>query len=288
MSILPQLIANSVIAGATYVLITLGFNLIYGATKFINIAHGVIAAVGGYTVFFLSRSWGAGFAWSVVAGVIFAGIIGYGMNRLIFVPLRRRKASNLVLFIASLGAFTVIQAVLAMLFTAQFQILNPPPLLEGVYQFAGAAMSRVQVAIILSAAILFAGLALVLKYTAFGKAVRAISDDEEVAKMVGVDTDRVIGRVFFVGSAIAGLAGVLIGFDIGLQPTMGLTILLQGAVSSIIGGIGNIYGGVLGSFVLGFAENFGIWKIASEWKPAISFGILALFLIFRPEGIIKK
>lgn len=288
MGILPQLLANSIVAGATYTLITLGFNLIYGTTKFINMAHGALAAVGGYTVFFLTRGWGAGVLGSAVAGIIFAGVVGYAINRTIFTPLRRRKASNLVLFIASLGVFTVIQAVLAMLFTPQFQTLSFPAAFQGVYQFAGAAVSQVQVVIILCAVLFFAGLALVLKYTAFGRAVRAISDDEEVARMVGVDTDRVIGRVFFIGSAIAGLAGILIGFDVGLQPTMGLLVLLQGAISSIIGGIGNIYGGVLGSFLLGFAENFGIWKIAGEWKVAISFGLLILFLIFRPEGIIKK
>lgn len=288
MGILPQLVVNSVIAGATYTLITLGFNLIYGTTKFINMAHGAVAAVGGYTVFFLTRTMGAGVLLSIVAGVVFAGLIGYGMDKIVFTPLRKRNASNLVLFIASLGIFTVIQAVLAMFFTSQFQTLDPVSAAQGVYQFAGAAVSRVQLIIIFSAAIFFVGLTLFLKYTNFGKAVRAISDDEEVARMVGINTDKVIGYVFFIGSAIAGLAGILIGFDVGIQPTMGLLVLLQGAISSIIGGIGNIYGGVMGSFLLGFAENFGIWKIAGEWKVAISFGLLILFLIFRPEGIMKK
>lgn len=288
MGILPQLVVNSVIAGATYTLITLGFNLIYGTTKFINMAHGAVAAVGGYTVFFLTRTMGAGVLLSIVAGVLIAGLIGYGMDKIVFTPLRKRNASNLVLFIASLGIFTVIQAVLAMFFTSQFQTLDPASAAQGVYQFAGAAVSRVQLIIIFSAAIFFAGLTLFLKHTNFGKAVRAISDDEEVARMVGINTDKVIGYVFFIGSAIAGLAGILIGFDVGIQPTMGLLVLLQGAISSIIGGIGNIYGGVMGSFLLGFAENFGIWKIAGEWKVAISFGLLILFLIFRPEGIMKK
>ena len=99
---------------------------------------------------------------------------------------------------------------------------------------------------------------------------------------------RSIGGTFFIGSCIAGLAGILIGFDTGIQPTMGLLVVLEGAISSIIGGIGNIYGGVLGSFLLAFAENFGIWKIAGEWKGAISLGILIIFLLFRPQGIFKK
>lgn len=288
MGILPQLVANSVIAGATYVLITLGFNLVYGATKFINMAHGAVAAAGGYAVFFLVRMHGMGALTSVAAGVLLAGLVGWALDRVVFRPLRRRKASNLTLFLASLGVFTVLQAVIAMLFTSQFQTLPLAPWMSRVHEVFGATITGTQLAIIAAGLIAFAGLHLALTKTRFGKAVRAVSDDEEVAKIVGINTDRVIGRVFFIGSSLAGLAGILIGFDTGLQPTMGLLVFLEGAISSIIGGIGNLYGGVLGSFLLGFVENFGIWKIASEWKPAITFALLILFLIFRPKGIVQR
>jgi branched-chain amino acid transport system permease protein len=132
------------------------------------------------------------------------------------------------------------------------------------------------------------GLGTALRMTMFGKAVRAINDDEEVAKMVGIDTDRIIGQIFFVGSAIAGLAGILIGFDTGLEPAMGMGLLFKGVIASVIGGIGNIYGGVAGAFMLGFVENFGIWKLPSEWKDAIAFSVLLVFLFFRPQGIFNK
>ena len=132
------------------------------------------------------------------------------------------------------------------------------------------------------------GLALLLKYTIFGKAIKAVNDDEEVAKIIGINTNKIIGRVFFIGSAIAGLSGILIGFDTGIEPTMGLGLLLKGVIASIIGGIGNLYGGVIGAFFLGFIENFGIWKISGEWKDAIAFALLIIFLLFRPQGIIKK
>jgi len=131
-------------------------------------------------------------------------------------------------------------------------------------------------------------LGLVLKKTMFGKAVSAVADDEEVAKIVGINTNKIIGMVFFIGSMIAGLAGIFVGFDTGIEPTMGMSLLLKGVIASIIGGIGNIYGGVLGAFLLGFVENFGIWKISGEWKDAIAFGLLIIFLLFRPSGILKK
>ena len=122
----------------------------------------------------------------------------------------------------------------------------------------------------------------------FGKSVRAVSDDEEVAKIVGINTERVIGWIFFIGSAVAGLAGILVGFDTGIQPTMGLNLLLKGIIAAIVGGVGNIWGALLGAILLGFVENFGIWKISGEWKDAIAFVLLILFLIFRPKGIIKS
>lgn len=286
MEILPQLILNSIITGAIYALLALGFNLIYGATKFFNLAHGALAVVGGYAVFFFYKIVGLNIVLAIMLGIAIAGIAGWGLDKLVFLPLRKRKASNLVLLVASLGAFIVIQAIIAILFTSQFQTLS-----QGswrIYAIFGATITGIQIVILLAGMAIMASLVLLFKKTMFGKTVRSISDDEEVAKIVGINTEKIIGYVFFIGSAIAGLGGILIGFDTGLEPTMGMNLLLKGVIASIIGGIGNIYGGALGAFLLGFAENFGIWKISGEWKDAIAFGILILFLIFRPRGIMNK
>lgn len=287
MDIVPQLIANSIIAGSIYSLVALGFNLIYDTTKFFNLAHGAVAVAGGYVVLFLTTTAGLGLILGVLLGILIAGLLGYALDKIIYLPLRRRRATEMVLLVASLGAFTVLQAIIAIFFTSQFQTLTRD--FNGAsYQIGGAIMTHIQVIIFISGIVIMGGLALMLRTTLFGKAVRAVSDDEEVAKIVGIDTDKIISRVFFIGSAIAGLAGILIGFDTGLEPTMGMSLLLKGVIGSIIGGVGNIYGGVLGSFLLGFAENFGIWKISGEWKDAIAFAVLIIFLFVRPQGIFKK
>ncbi len=286
--ILPQIILNSIIAGAIYTLVALGFNFIYGATKFFNLAHGVMAAISGYSVFYFAKTLGWNLWLAVIIGVLLAGLIGYGLDKVIYKPLRKRKASNMVLLVASLGAFTTLQAIIAILFTSQFQALSSKVGAQNIYEIAGGVITQTQLIILISAIAIMIGLALLLKYTMFGKAIRAISDDEEVSKIVGINTNKIIGYVFFIGSAIAGLAGILVGFDTGIEPTMGLGLLLKGVIASIVGGIGNIYGGVLGAFLLGFVENFGIWKISGEWKDAIAFTLLIVFLIFRPQGIIKK
>ncbi len=288
--IVPQLIANSVIAGAIYALIALGFNLIYGTTKFFNLAHGAVAACGAYTVFAILKIFAlpVNVVVTCVIGAVVAGSIGYGLDKFVYLPLRKRKASNMVLMVASLGAFTAIQAVIAILFTSQFQALESSGGVSGSVEVYGAIITHTQVVIIACGLAIMAVLGLVAKYTLFGKAVSAIKDDEEVARMVGIDTNKIIGRVFFIGSAIAGVAGILIGFDTGIEPTMGMNLLLKGTIASIIGGVGSLYGGFLGAFVLGFAENFGIWKISGEWKDAIAFVVLIIFLLIRPEGIVKK
>ncbi len=288
MEIIPQLILNSIIAGAIYSLIALGFNLIYGATKFFNLAHGVMAAIGGYSVFYFAKTLGWNLWLVVIIGVLLAGLIGYELDKIIYKPLRKRKASNMVLLVASLGAFTALQAIIAILFTSQFQVLSDKVGAQNIYEIFGGVITQTQLLILISVIVIMVGLALLLKYTMFGKAIKAISDDEEVSKIVGINTNKIIGYVFFIGSAIASLAGVLVGFDTGINPTMGLELLLKGIIVSIVGGVGNIYGGVLGAFLLGFVENFGIWKISSEWKDAIAFGLLIVFLIFRPRGIMNK
>ena len=288
MDIVPQLIANSIIAGAIYALIALGFNLIYGATKFFNLTHGVLAAIGGYAMLFFTKTAGLSIGISVILAIALTALIGWVLDRLIYKKLRERKASQMVFLVASLGAFTCLQAFLAILFTSQFQTLSVSSGDIQTFEIFGGIITYVQAIILASVIAIMIALGIFLKKSLFGKAVSAISDDEQVAKIVGINTERVIGWVFVIGSAIAGLAGILVGYDTGLEPTMGMSLLLKGVIASIIGGIGNVYGAVLGAFLLGFVENFGIWKISGEWKDAIAFTLLIIFLLARPQGILKR
>ncbi len=288
MEILPQLILNSIIAGSIYTLIALGFNLIYGATKFFNLAHGIMAAIGGYAVFYFAKTLGLEVYVAIILGITLAGLVGFGLDKFIYLQLRRRKASNMVLFVASLGAMTALQAVISILFSSRFKTLSGNVGTQKIFTILGGVITQTQLVILLSATLVMTGLVVFLYKTKLGKIVRAISDDEEVARTIGINTNKIIGYVFFIGSAITGFAGVLVGFDVGIEPTMGLSLLFKGVIASIVGGVGNIYGGVLGAFLLGFVENFGIWKISGEWKDAIAFALLITFLIFRPRGIMNK
>jgi len=288
MDIIPQLIVNSIIAGAIYAMIALGFNLIYGTAKFFDLGYGALTAVGGYSVFYFYKELGLNLYVSVLLGILIAGLVGFIVYKLVYGPLRTRKSSSMVLLVAALGVLTAVQAVIAILFTSQFQTLSMNAGAEQVYNIFGGVITETQVITLVLGLLIMVAMALVFRYTLFGKAIKAIGDDEDVSKIVGINTAKIVGWVFFIGSAIGGLAGIMIGFDTGIEPTMGLSLLLKGVIASIIGGIGNVYGGVLGAFLLAFIENFGIWKISGEWKDAIAFGVLILFLLFRPQGIMRR
>jgi len=288
MDIIPQLIVNSIIAGAIYAMVALGFNLIYGTVKFFDLGYGALATIGGYTVFYFYKGIGLNIYVALALGVLIAGSIGVLIYRLVYAPLRTRKSSSMVLLVASLGVMTALQAIVAIIFTSQFQTLSRNAGSENVYTIFCGVITQTQLVILILGLLIMTGIGLMFRYTLFGKAIKAVGDDEEVSKIVGINTTKVIGWTFFIGSAIAGLAGILVGFDTGIEPTMGMSLLLKGVIACIIGGIGNVYGGVLGAFLLAFIENFGIWQISGEWKDAIAFGVLIIFLLFRPQGILKR
>lgn len=152
----------------------------------------------------------------------------------------------------------------------------------------GAVITDIQILLFISSCLLLAALWAIVDRTKMGKAIRAVADDPVGASVSGIYPERVILYAFGIGSALAGMAGVLISLETNIEPTMGMNAILKGIIASIIGGIGSIPGAVLGGFFLGIIENLGIWKIQAGWKDTISFVVLILFLLFRPEGILGK
>lgn len=289
MEIFVQLTLNSLFIGALYTLIAIGFNLAYGTTKFFNMAHGSMAVIAAYGVFYFNSSLGLNIPLSIILSILLAGLIGVLLDKGIFLRLRKKQASNMILLVASLGLFTLIEAIIAMFFSSQFHTLGATNYsAPTVYNIFGGVLTQIQLYTIIAAIVCTLAVMYLLKKTTFGKAVRAVSDEKQVAEIIGINTNRIILYVFFISSALAGIGGIFYGFDTGIEPTMGMQLLLKGIIGGIIGGIGSIQGALIGSFLLGFIENFGIWKISAEWRDAISFGVLIIFLIFRPQGIFKK
>ena len=224
-------------------------------------------------------------SWGV--SCLLAGAVGVALYRGLYLYMQKGARSPLIMLVASLGILLAITAFTTIVFQSA-----PRPLPEAFgsdpWTIGGANIKGFSIFTIGVAFVGFAFLLIVLRRTSFGKAVRAIGDDEEVSKVVGINTTVVIAVVFFIGAVYAALAGLLSGHDTAIQPRMGLLLMLKGWIASVVGGIGNLYGAIVGGFALGIVEQFGIWDLAGEWKDVISFVVLIMFLSFWPKGLIPR
>jgi len=282
-----QILINSLIAGAIYGLVASGFSLIYSTNKFVHFAHGATVAFSGYMLYFFFGMLGLNFGFSVILAILFAGALGILMNILVYKQLRSRRAGNAILLIASFGILILVESLILLFFGADVKTIDYIAVSRGL-SFYSAIITPLQIVIIIVSVILFILLMLLMKKTRLGKAMRAVSDNKDVAEIVGISAESIYNWSFFVGSLIAGVAGVLIGLEQNLEPTMGTSLIIKGFIAAIIGGIGSAPGAILGAFLLGFAENFGIWYLPSGYKDAIAFVLLFIFLLFRPQGILGK
>lgn len=284
--ILPQILANALVAAAVYCMAAAGFTLIYGVTRFFNLAHGAAGFAGAYATLFLLGTLGAPAWTAILGGIATTVLLGLVIDTVAYRPLRRRGASTMVLLVASLGVMTVIEAVLALVFTNRFHAL-----VDGTprtFSAFGAVVTSYQLVGIVTAALTTIGLVLLLRRTRLGRTLRAVADDETVATIVGIRTDRVIAVAVAIGMALVACAALLVGFDTGVQPHGGMQLLLKGVIAAIIGGMGSVPGAALGAVLLGVTENLGAAVVGSEWKDAIAFGLLIAFLLVKPRGIISR
>jgi branched-chain amino acid transport system permease protein len=284
-----QLLINGLIAGAIYSLVSSGFSLIYSICKFVHFAHGAVIALSGYFLYFLFSMLGLNFWLSVFLSIIFASLLGFLIDQIIYKQLRKRKASNTILLMASVALLIFLESLILLLFGADVKTIGYIKISKGIEIF-NAIITPLQIVIIIVSIILLISLFLFMKKTKLGKAMRAVADNKDVAEVVGISAEKIYSWSFIIGSLIAGIAGILVGLEQNLEPTMGTNLMIKGFTAAIIGGIGSVPGSILGSFLLGLVENFGIWFLPSGYKDAIAFIILFIFLLFRPQGIlgIKK
>jgi branched-chain amino acid transport system permease protein len=285
-SLAAQLIANGIIAGAIYALVASGFSLIYNVTKFMHFAHGAVLALGAYFIYTLASAHLA-FPLAVLVTILLTCASGEVVNRLVYRPLRARKASSAVMLIASLAAMIFLNALILAIWGADIKTI-PLGFGNPVSELGGVLITSVQIAIIITALALLLALWWFMTKTRLGKAMRALADNKDVAQTVGINPEQLYTITFLVGSGLAAVAGILIGIEQNLQPTMGTSLIIKGFTGAVIGGMLSVPGAVLGSLLLGLVENIGIWWLPSGYKDAIAFALLFIFLLFRPHGILGK
>lgn len=282
MDLFLQLLVNGIINGSHYALLGVGFGLIFATTGIVHFAYGSVYTFAAYVAWFVAGAYGLSLLPSMAAAIAAAVVLGIGCYALLYRPLELRGAPALISLIASLGLTIVLENVNAVIFgtgarTADF---SSSVLFLGPVFFTTAHVWQVA-----SCAVILAALTLFLRRTRYGRAILAMTDDPQMARVVGIDTQRISYLVFAIGSGISAVAATLILMKDGASTHMGFIAVFMGFVAVIIGGVGSLKGAVAGGFLLGIVESLGLWKISTEWQSSIAFIVLFAMIMLRPQGL---
>jgi branched-chain amino acid transport system permease protein len=295
MDIFLQQIVNSLAVGSFYALVALGYTMVYGVIRLINFAHGDLYMVGAFAGFTLLAAIGTHLGQVNPALLILlvflvpmavVGVLAVAIERLAYRPLRR--APRLSPLITAIGVSLALENGALLIWGASFQVF-PAILPSGLWHVGNVIINQMQLLIVPVTLILMLALYLFVHRTMIGKAMRAVSIDQDTARLMGIDVDRVIALTFFIGGMLAAAAGVMAGgYYSSIDFNMGFLVGLKAFTAAVLGGIGNIPGAMVGGYLLGILETLAAGYISAEWKDVVAFGILILVLVFRPTGLLGE
>jgi branched-chain amino acid transport system permease protein len=314
MSTFLQQLINGISLGAIYSLIALGYTMVYGVLRLINFAHGDVYMVGAFMGYYLANGIGVRAAQAIgmgADGLVARGLLGSGtlepslftalivmllamaicaalgviIERLAYRPVR--KYSRLTALITAIGVSLLLENGGQLVFGADPKFFPELFKKRNIQLFGGASINTADIAVLVIAVALMIGLQLIVYRTKTGRAMRAVSYNLQSAKLMGINTDRIISFTFALGSALAAAAGVLVAMRIPrIDPLMGILVGLKAFVAAVLGGIGNIPGAMLGGLLIGITETMVVGYINPTYKDAVAFAILILILLFRPSGLL--
>ena len=298
-----QVVINSIVRASELALLSLGLTIVYDILRFANFAHTEYAVVGVYLALFLNVTLGLHIIPAAIIASVATGIFSILIDRAVFKSMR--NTSGIIIMVTSLGIAIALRNTIRAIWGADAQnysIALQRPIITEYFR-----ITPLQIWIVLIGFAAMVVFHLLLHHTKLGTAMRASSDNPELAQASGIATEKIITYVWFIAITFASLGGILIGMETYILPYMGFAIIVPVFCATIMGGIGNPYGAMLGALVLGFAENFGLYIdfgkiinlggvldfskdifIPTGYKPAISFVMLILVLLIRPRGILGR
>jgi branched-chain amino acid transport system permease protein len=307
-TLLIQQVLNGLAIGSVYAIFALGFTLVFSILRIINFAHGAVFTLGAYLTYALTGSqFGINgllanaslgirlpFPLALVGGALLAGVAGVVLERVAFRPLRTRGADPLLTLVSSLGVAVAMVNVMQYLFGAEIYSFparpfgNLPPAVNFGTEAAPIPVRSVQVIIFVVSVVVLAGLTYLIHGTRVGKALRAVAEDPVTARLLGINTDRLIVFTFFISSVLGGLAGTLVGLSVSIAgPYFGIAFGLKGLAVIVLGGLGNIPGTMLGGLLIGLAESF-VPSQHVAYRDAVPFALLFVVLLVRPYGLLGQ
>ena len=272
--------------GAIYALGAVGLTLVYGILKLVNFAHGDFVTFGAYMAYLANVTWGVSLVLALAFAIALTAGLGVLSERVMWAPMRRKRAGLLQLVLMSIGLAFLIRSLIQ--FEWGTEILSLDVNKTATVEFIGLSIGRTQLITIVIGVIVITAVGLMLRFTLLGKRMRALSDDLDLAETAGINTERIILYTWLFAGGLAGLAGVLTATTQPLQPELGFTLLLAFFAAVVLGGIGDAFGALAGGMILGLVTEWSTMFIDPRWKLAVGFAVLILVLIVRPQGIFGK
>ena len=299
MSFFFQELVNGLTTGALYSLVALGFSMVYGVLKLLNFAHGDLYMIGAYVGYFVIQWFGGAAHLTIAVPLLLAimfvlaagltGGLGVAIERFAYRPLR--DAPRIAPLITAIGISFFLESSALLLFGAQYRIYNTSEFisLSSGIQIGSVTIDSVQIMVLVLSVALMAGLRQLVIKTKLGKQMRAVAADREAAEMLGINVNFTISATFFLGSALAGVAGVMGGLLFNqVTSTIGFIVGLKAFTAAVVGGIGSLPGAMLGGLLIGLAESFATGYISSTYTNLLVFGLLIIVMLVRPSGLLGQ
>lgn len=291
---LLQILLNGLITGLVFGLIALGFSLVYSSVKFFDIGFGAIYTASVYFYLFwlsiirspLEQSSGAAIAIAVLLSLISMGAIYLILEKVVYLPLLKKSAPPLVLFLSSLGIYIIVVNLIALFFGSETRILQGG--MESTWSIGNTTLTRMQIIQSVVSVLLILAVFLLLNKSSLGRNIRALSDNPVLLSTIGINIESIRIGVFVLGGLLATAASLLRGFDVGIDPYVGLSAVLTAAVAVIIGGVGYHFGSVISAVMLGIAQSIAIYTLSVQWRDSATFVVLMLVLLARREGLLAR
>lgn len=278
-----QFLINGIITGLLYSLASIGFALIYNTTRIFHIALAVLYVIAAYFFWQFSVVSGLPLPAGILISIILTVAVSVGIERFVYYPLHKTKASLNVILVSSIGVFTVLTNVVALIWGNETQTFSSG--ISDVFSYAGLIVTEKQWLQFIVSLSFIAAFFVFLNLTRTGLRIKAIRDDSELFQVMGFSLSQTRIVVFALSGVMISVASCLTAWDIGMDPYVGMPVLLNAVVALIIGGSGKFRSCIIGGLTLGILQALVVWQWSAQWQEAITFAVLLIFLFFRPQGI---
>jgi len=283
MTLLLQLLLNAIVNASIYSLLAVGFGLVYRSMRFFHIAFGAVYIIASYAVIAGLAISGFPLIFAIAAGVLVGALSGVVMDKTVYLPLERTGATPNILFIASLGIYILIVNLIALFFGNEVRILLRG--IEPSLSIGSFIITRMQIVQFLVGWVIIILFWFIIRKNTFMKGIWALGETPTLVRVLGLPYGLMRTVVFALSSAFAGTASLLIALDVGIDPHVGMQALLTGAVAVIVGGVDVYWGWIGGAIILAVVQSMAVWQFSSRWNDLVTFGILIVVLLFRPQGL---